>query len=159
MSTATIEIGPIVSPAGPAKVGIIMGSQSDWATMNAAAQLLADFDVAFECEVVSAHRTVDHQDALWQQCGQGGAAGVGRRVRVHWWQQRALSEGTRPAGASGRLRLVDRQWHSRRRCRLAAATAPRTAAQLEIDGHHRLQQRQHCARCQTHDGRGHMALV
>lgn len=50
---------PISSPAGPAKVGIIMGSQSDWATMSLAAQLLADFDIAFECEVVSAHRTPD----------------------------------------------------------------------------------------------------
>lgn len=50
---------PIDSPEGTAKVGIIMGSQSDWATMNLAAQLLADFGVAFECEVVSAHRTPD----------------------------------------------------------------------------------------------------
>lgn len=50
---------PIASPAGQPLVGIIMGSQSDWATMSAAAQLLADFDIAFECEVVSAHRTPD----------------------------------------------------------------------------------------------------
>ena len=50
---------PIASPAGQPKVGIIMGSQSDWATMSAAAQLLADFDIAFDCEVVSAHRTPD----------------------------------------------------------------------------------------------------
>ncbi|ERL55480.1 5-(carboxyamino)imidazole ribonucleotide mutase [Psychrobacter aquaticus] len=50
---------PITSPAGQPKVGIIMGSQSDWATMSAAAQLLADFDIAFACEVVSAHRTPD----------------------------------------------------------------------------------------------------
>lgn len=49
----------ITSPAGEAQVGIIMGSQSDWATMSAAAQLLADFDIAFACEVVSAHRTPD----------------------------------------------------------------------------------------------------
>ena len=50
---------PITSPAGTPKVGIIMGSQSDWATMREAAQILADFAVAFECEVVSAHRTPD----------------------------------------------------------------------------------------------------
>ncbi|MFB6348243.1 5-(carboxyamino)imidazole ribonucleotide mutase [Moraxella sp. ZJ142] len=50
---------PIASPAGTPKVGIIMGSQSDWATMCHAAQILADFGVAFECEVVSAHRTPD----------------------------------------------------------------------------------------------------
>ena len=51
--------GPITSPTGQPKVGIIMGSQSDWATMSAAAQLLTDFDIAFDCEVVSAHRTPD----------------------------------------------------------------------------------------------------
>lgn len=50
---------PIASPAGTPKVGIIMGSQSDWAAMSEAAQILADFGVAFECEVVSAHRTPD----------------------------------------------------------------------------------------------------
>lgn len=50
---------PIASPAGTPKVGIIMGSQSDWATMSEAANLLAQFGVPFECEVVSAHRTPD----------------------------------------------------------------------------------------------------
>lgn len=50
---------PIPSPQGTPKVGIIMGSQSDWDTMQHAAQLLAEFGVAFECEVVSAHRTPD----------------------------------------------------------------------------------------------------
>lgn len=58
-STAASQPAPINSPAGKAKVGIIMGSQSDWATMSAAAELLADFDIAFDCEVVSAHRTPD----------------------------------------------------------------------------------------------------
>lgn len=50
---------PISSPQGTAKVGIIMGSQSDWETMQHAAQILVDFGVPFECEVVSAHRTPD----------------------------------------------------------------------------------------------------
>lgn len=58
MSAQTLP-PPITSPKGTAKVGIIMGSQSDWDTMQHAAQLLADFGVAFECEVVSAHRTPD----------------------------------------------------------------------------------------------------
>lgn len=40
-------------------VGIIMGSQSDWSTMQPAAQLLQDFGVAFECKIISAHRTPD----------------------------------------------------------------------------------------------------
>ncbi|HUN53353.1 MAG TPA: 5-(carboxyamino)imidazole ribonucleotide mutase [Candidatus Sulfotelmatobacter sp.] len=38
-------------------VGIIMGSQSDWATMRHAAETLAELGVAFETRIVSAHRT------------------------------------------------------------------------------------------------------
>jgi 5-(carboxyamino)imidazole ribonucleotide mutase len=38
-------------------VGIIMGSKSDWETMQHAAQTLQQFEVAHECRVVSAHRT------------------------------------------------------------------------------------------------------
>lgn len=37
-------------------VGIIMGSDSDWPTMEAAATALSEFDVAYEADVVSAHR-------------------------------------------------------------------------------------------------------
>lgn len=40
-------------------VGVIMGSQSDWETMKAAAEILAQFGVPHECRVVSAHRTPD----------------------------------------------------------------------------------------------------
>ena len=39
-----------------ALVGIVMGSDSDWPTMEAAAQVCADFDVPFEADVISAHR-------------------------------------------------------------------------------------------------------
>ena len=38
-------------------VGIIMGSQSDWATMTHAATVLTDLGVPFETRIVSAHRT------------------------------------------------------------------------------------------------------
>ena len=41
------------------KVGIIMGSSSDWATMQAAADVLTEFGIEHEVEVVSAHRTPD----------------------------------------------------------------------------------------------------
>jgi 5-(carboxyamino)imidazole ribonucleotide mutase len=40
-----------------AVVGIVMGSDSDWPTMRAAADVLSDFDVECEVRVVSAHRT------------------------------------------------------------------------------------------------------
>ena len=38
-------------------VGVIMGSKSDWETMQAAAELLAQFGIPYEARVVSAHRT------------------------------------------------------------------------------------------------------
>lgn len=40
-------------------VGIVMGSNSDWPTMQAAARVLKDFGVPYEARVVSAHRTPD----------------------------------------------------------------------------------------------------
>lgn len=45
-----------------ADVGIIMGSQSDWPTMKAAADILDELGVAYEARIVSAHRTPDR---LW----------------------------------------------------------------------------------------------
>jgi len=40
-------------------VGVVMGSDSDWPTMQAAAAVLRDFGVPYEARVVSAHRTPD----------------------------------------------------------------------------------------------------
>ncbi len=40
-------------------IGIVMGSKSDWATMQQAAEILTEFGVAFEAKVVSAHRMPD----------------------------------------------------------------------------------------------------
>ena len=42
-----------------AKVAIVMGSKSDWPTMQKAGQMLESFGVAFDKQVVSAHRTPD----------------------------------------------------------------------------------------------------
>jgi 5-(carboxyamino)imidazole ribonucleotide mutase len=43
-------------------VGVIMGSRSDWETLKAAAELLTQFGVPHECQVVSAHRTPDRMN-------------------------------------------------------------------------------------------------
>ena len=40
-------------------VGVVMGSRSDWETMKGACEILADFGIAYEAKVVSAHRTPD----------------------------------------------------------------------------------------------------
>jgi 5-(carboxyamino)imidazole ribonucleotide mutase len=45
--------------ASDIKVGIIMGSQSDWPTMKCAADILTELGVSFESRIVSAHRTPD----------------------------------------------------------------------------------------------------
>ncbi len=47
---------------GNPQIGIIMGSQSDWATMKEAAVILDELGVAYETRIVSAHRTPDR---LW----------------------------------------------------------------------------------------------
>ncbi|SEK39027.1 5-(carboxyamino)imidazole ribonucleotide mutase [Nitrosovibrio tenuis] len=41
-------------------VGVVMGSSSDWEIMKHAAVVLKDFNVPYEAEVISAHRTPDH---------------------------------------------------------------------------------------------------
>jgi len=47
----------VTAPATPPLVSVVMGSDSDWNVMSDAAAALADFDIAHEVEVVSAHRT------------------------------------------------------------------------------------------------------
>jgi 5-(carboxyamino)imidazole ribonucleotide mutase len=58
-----------------ATVGIIMGSQSDWATMKEAATLLDELGVPHETRIVSAHRTPDR---LWDY----GKTAVDRGLQV-----------------------------------------------------------------------------
>lgn len=50
---------PADSSAPALRVGVVMGSRSDWATMSRCADVLTEFGVAHECRVVSAHRTPD----------------------------------------------------------------------------------------------------
>jgi 5-(carboxyamino)imidazole ribonucleotide mutase len=45
--------------ARQAKIGIIMGSLSDWPTMKRTAEVLDELEVAYEAKVISAHRTPD----------------------------------------------------------------------------------------------------
>lgn len=57
------------------KVGIIMGSQSDWPTMKEAADMLDALGVTYEKRIVSAHRTPDR---LWEY----GRAAAGRGLQA-----------------------------------------------------------------------------
>lgn len=56
-------------------VTIVMGSDSDWPVMEAAAQALSEFDVAFEADVISAHR-------MPQEMVDFGHAAHGRGIKV-----------------------------------------------------------------------------
>lgn len=56
-------------------VGVIMGSDSDWAIMSDAAQALKEFGIEYEVEVLSAHRTPDRM-IEW------GKAAAGRGIKV-----------------------------------------------------------------------------
>ncbi|GAB5442299.1 MAG: 5-(carboxyamino)imidazole ribonucleotide mutase [Fuerstiella sp.] len=51
------ESVPSTSPSDNPQVGVIMGSRSDWETMQPAVELLSEFRIEHECRVVSAHRT------------------------------------------------------------------------------------------------------
>ena len=65
--------GPVAGPV----VGIVMGSDSDWPTMKAAAETLEEFGVPFEADVVSAHRMPEEMVEYGR-----GAAGRGLRVVI-----------------------------------------------------------------------------
>lgn len=56
-------------------VGIIMGSQSDWPTLQASADILDELGVSYETNIVSAHRTPDR---LWDY----GTTAVSRNLKV-----------------------------------------------------------------------------
>ena len=58
-------------------VGIVMGSDSDWPVMKAAATALGEFEVPFEADVVSAHRMPEEMIAYGRE-----AAGRGLRVLI-----------------------------------------------------------------------------
>jgi len=63
------------SASGKPVVGILMGSDSDWPTMKAAADVLTEFGIASEAKVISAHRTP-------QDLEQYVSGAVGRGLRV-----------------------------------------------------------------------------
>jgi len=67
----------VTDTAAPAQplVSIIMGSDSDWPTMRAAADLLTELRIPFEADVVSAHRTPDKMARF-------ARAAAGRGIRV-----------------------------------------------------------------------------
>lgn len=66
---------PSAPPGGAPLVGVVMGSQSDWATMRHAAEVLSRLGIAHEARIVSAHRTPD-------RLAEYATSARGRGVRV-----------------------------------------------------------------------------
>jgi 5-(carboxyamino)imidazole ribonucleotide mutase len=58
------------------RVGVVMGSKSDWETMQHAAETLAQFGIAHEVEVVSAHRTPDKLFAYAESAAKRGLQAI-----------------------------------------------------------------------------------
>jgi 5-(carboxyamino)imidazole ribonucleotide mutase len=57
-------------------VGVVMGSASDWETMKAAADILAEFAISFEAQVVSAHRMPDEMFAYAENAAPRGLQAI-----------------------------------------------------------------------------------
>jgi 5-(carboxyamino)imidazole ribonucleotide mutase len=57
-------------------VGVLMGSASDWPTLQRAAEILAEFGVPHECRVVSAHRMPDEMFAYAASARERGLAAI-----------------------------------------------------------------------------------
>ena len=63
--------------SAPVVVGVLMGSSSDWDTLRVATEILAEFGIAYEARVVSAHRMPDEMFAYAQ-----AAAGRGLKAII-----------------------------------------------------------------------------
>jgi 5-(carboxyamino)imidazole ribonucleotide mutase len=73
----TTPTAPAAPDAATPLVGLVMGSDSDWPVMELAAQALEEFGIAYEADVVSAHRMPEEMIAYGQN-----AAGRGLRVLI-----------------------------------------------------------------------------
>ncbi|MEU8786421.1 5-(carboxyamino)imidazole ribonucleotide mutase [Streptomyces sp. NPDC048637] len=73
----TSSPSPETRPADPSPVvGIVMGSDSDWPVMEAAAQALAEFEIPHEVDVVSAHRMPREMIAYGEQAADRGLKAI-----------------------------------------------------------------------------------
>jgi 5-(carboxyamino)imidazole ribonucleotide mutase len=76
-----------------ARVGILMGSASDWSTMKRASEMLDSFEIAHECNALSAHRNAEILREYLEDadkrgielfiCAAGGAAHLAGVVAAH----------------------------------------------------------------------------
>jgi 5-(carboxyamino)imidazole ribonucleotide mutase len=69
---------PVLTPVPDStpRVGVVMGSKSDWEVMQHAVALLKEFDVPLEARVVSAHRMPDEMFRYAEQAGSRGLRAI-----------------------------------------------------------------------------------
>lgn len=65
----------MTNPTSP-RIGVVMGSSSDWETLKAAAEILTEFGIPFEAQVVSAHRMPDEMFAYAERAQGRGLAAI-----------------------------------------------------------------------------------
>ncbi len=144
------------------RIGVIMGSDSDWSVMADAAHALAEFDVPFEVGVVSAHRTPDRMlDYAHTAAGRGLEviiAGAGGAAHLPGMVASATALPVIgvpvPLAKLGRpgLAVVDRADACRecrwRRCRSAAPATP-DCSRCAFSAHPTSQLRERMAEFQT----------
>ena len=101
-------------------VGIIMGSQSDWSTMKEAANILAEFDIAYETKIVSAHRTPNR---LWDYGNitqlNFAPTDAGKQRHGSWWRwdEQKPSDRLDPGFERGVGAAAEGAWQKGRGCR------------------------------------------
>ena len=78
-------------PSTSPKIAIVMGSKSDWATMQEATQILDQLHVSYHVEIVSAHRTPDKLFQFAENAQQqgyeviiAGAGGAAHLLNFKW---------------------------------------------------------------------------
>jgi len=101
--------------AGSPRVGIVMGSDSDWPTMKAAAEACEEFGVGYEADVVSAHRMPEEMLAYGKEAAERGlrviVAGAGGAAHLPGRLQRGRLRGATGGGVlSGRTGLLRPGW-------------------------------------------------
>jgi len=68
----SVSIDSVPGSTTAPRVGIVMGSDSDWPTMKAAGEALAEFGIAYEADVVSAHRMPEEMIAYGKTAHERG---------------------------------------------------------------------------------------
>ncbi|WP_108648415.1 5-(carboxyamino)imidazole ribonucleotide mutase [Polynucleobacter rarus] len=60
----------------PVKVGVVMGSNSDWEVMSEASKILQEFNIPHECKVLSAHRMPDEMFSYAEEAKERGLLAI-----------------------------------------------------------------------------------